>query len=62
MFAGDQNCGYRSPRVLAASKGPTVLGTQEEAEYPVGKVTAAKRKTRKVYSPWQKEELYLKKY
>ena len=46
MFAGDQNCGYRSPRVLAASKGPIVLGTQEEAEYPVRKVTAAKRKTR----------------
>ena len=35
----------RSPRVLATSKGPTVLGNQKEAEKPVRKVMAAMKKT-----------------
>ena len=35
----------RSPRVLATTKGLIVLGTQEEAEKPVRKGTAAMKKT-----------------
>ena len=34
----------RSYRVLATSKGPTMLGTQKEAEKPVRKLTAAMKK------------------
>ena len=34
----------RSPRVLATSKGLTMLDTQEETEKPVRKVMAAMKK------------------
>ena len=36
----------RLPRVLAISKGPTVLGTQEEAKKPVREVMATMKKAR----------------